>query len=58
MTSGVHFQVSSPSISGCAFVYKLELDFREQPTEFIAVQHKELINGDLMEFEVQRMDPI
>lgn len=29
---------------------------RDSFTEFIAVQHKELINGDLMEFEVQRMD--
>ena len=25
-------------------------------TEFLAMQHKELTNEDLMEFEVQRMD--
>ena len=55
--SGVHFKVHTSSTSGCAFVYKLELDLQENDfTEFLAMQHVELTNEDLMKLEAQRRD--
>ena len=37
-------------------MYKQELDCKRQLHWLTAVQHKELTNEDLLEFEVQRMD--
>ena len=55
--SGVHCHVHTSSTSGCAFVYKLELDLQEDDfIELLAVQHEELTNEDLMELEAQRKD--
>ena len=53
--SGVHFKVHTSSTSGCAFVYMLELDLQENNfIEFLAIQHVELTNDDLMELEAQK----
>ena len=69
--SGVHCHVCAPSTSVCAFVdfaaqYYIEysgtdlyfkLDLQEEDFfELLAVQHKELTNEDLMEWEAQGMD--
>jgi len=66
--SGVHCHVCAPSTSVCAFVdfaaqYYIEysgtdlyfkLDLQEEDFfELLAVQHKELTNEDLMEWEAQ-----
>ena len=45
---GMHCPLCTSSTSSCAFVYKLELDLKEDNlTELLAVQHKELTNEDL-----------
>ena len=55
--SGIHFKVHTSSTSGCAFVYMLELDLQENNfIEFLAIQHVELTNDDLMELEAQKKD--
>ena len=53
----VHFKVHITSTGGSAFVYKLELDLQENDfIEFLAMQHVELTNEDLMELEAQKKD--
>ena len=55
--TNVHYIVHISSTGGCAFVYKLELDLQENDfIEFLAMQHVELTNEDLMELEAQRKD--
>ena len=54
---GMHCPLCTSSTSSCAFVYKLELDLKEDNlTELLAVQHKELTNENEMELEAQRKD--
>ena len=45
---GIHCPLCTSSTRSCAFVYKLELDLKEDDvTQLLAVQQKELTNEDL-----------